>query len=827
MPLALYALTAGAFGIGVTEFVIMGLLLDVSADLGVSIAAAGMLISGYALGVVVGAPVLTVLTARWPRKTVLLALMVIFIAGNAACALAPSYGFLMAARVLTALAHGTFFGVGAVVATGLVAEDRKASAIAVMFTGLTVANILGVPLGTWIGQHFGWRATFLAVTLVGLVAFAVIAALVPRDSRAIDEGDWRGDLAAILRTPVLLGLVTTVLGYAGVFAVFTYIAPMLTQLSGFQEAAVSPVLLVFGGGLVLGNLIGGKLADRNLSAAVFGTLIMLTLVLAAMTPGLHSPVATVVFIGLLGAAGFATVAPLQMWVLSKAVGAGQSLASSFNIAAFNLGNAIGAWAGGFVIDHGPGLIFVPLMAALFPAAAIAVATLATITSRSASNPCDPSQDRTLMSIEVQNTAAIPRARRKARAKRWFGALLAVAAMLFTQSTVAWAQDGNWIGTWTASPQPTWGADFAFPTKIPLTAKDQTFRQGVKISLGGSRLRLMFSNAYGDAPLKIGAVSVGAANGDGAVTADTIRKITFGGKDGIVVPPGAPVVSDPVDLTVADQAQLVVSTYLPEETPLKTFHWDGRETAWFADGDLTGSASFPTGNKTDARILLSEVLVDTPNDGSVVVIGDSITDGNGATVDADARWPDFLAKRLAPHRIAVLNAGISGARLLQDQMGVNAAARLDRNVFAQPDVKAVILLLGINDIAWPGTAFAPNQVRPTADAMIAGYQQVIALAHARNVRVVGATLTPFEGALSGTPLGDYYSAEKDALRLEINQWVRKGGAFDAVIDFDLALRDPAHPARLMPTFDSGDHLHPGDAGNEAMAHAVDLNALLDR
>ena len=381
MPLALYALTAGAFGIGVTEFVIMGLLLDVSADFGVSIAAAGLLISGYALGVVVGAPVLTVLTGRWPRKTVLLGLMAIFIAGNAACALTPSYGFLMAARVLTALAHGTFFGVGSVVATGLVPAHRKASAIAVMFTGLTVATIFGVPLGTWIGQHFGWRATFAAVTLVGLVAFAVIAVLVPKDRETPAAGDWRSDLAAILRAPVLLGLITTVLGYAGVFGVFTYIAPMLTQISGFSEAAVSPILLVFGGGLVIGNLIGGKLADRNLLATIFGTLVALAAVLAAMAIGLHSPLSAVVLAGLLGAAGFATVAPLQMWVLSKVEGTGQSLASSFNIAAFNLGNAIGAWAGGVVIDHGPGLAFVPLASALFPVAAMTVAVLAVATDR--------------------------------------------------------------------------------------------------------------------------------------------------------------------------------------------------------------------------------------------------------------------------------------------------------------------------------------------------------------------------------------------------------------------------------------------------------------
>ncbi|WP_431284243.1 MFS transporter [Humitalea sp. 24SJ18S-53] len=376
MPLALYALTAGAFGIGVTEFVIMGLLLEVSAELGVSIASAGLLISGYALGVVVGAPLLTVLTAGMPRKGVLIGLMVIFVIGNAACALAPTYGTLMAARVLTALAHGTFFGVGAVVATGLVAPDKRAMAIATMFTGLTVANILGVPFGTWLGQVFGWRATFWAVAAVGLVALAIIIALVPRERGVPEASGWRADLAAIARRPVLLGLLTTVLGYAGVFTVFTYIAPALTTITGFPATAVAPILLVFGGGLILGNLLGGKLADRNLVGTVLGSLAALAVVLAFMTAGLHQPIAAVAFVGLLGVAGFATVAPLQMWVLSKAQGAGQSLASSFNIAAFNLGNAIGAWTGGMVIDHGPGLGMVPLIAALFPAAAIVTALLA-------------------------------------------------------------------------------------------------------------------------------------------------------------------------------------------------------------------------------------------------------------------------------------------------------------------------------------------------------------------------------------------------------------------------------------------------------------------
>lgn len=373
MPLALYALTAGAFGIGVTEFVIMGLLLQVSTDLGVSISAAGLLISGYALGVVVGAPLLTTVTGRWSRKTVLLGLMTVFTLGNAACAVAPDYATLMAARVLTAFAHGTFFGVGSVVATTLVPTDKKASAIAIMFTGLTVANILGVPFGTWLGQSYGWRATFWAVTVVGIAALAVIAFFIRKDRPGSAESSVKDEIKVLARWPVLLGLLTTVLGYAGVFAVFTYIAPLLTQITGFAEAAVSPILLVFGAGLVLGNLVGGRLADQNLMATLLGTLALLAVVLATMTVGIRHPVTAVAFVGLLGAAAFATVPPLQMWVLEKADGAGQSLASSLNIAAFNLGNALGAWLGGFVIDHGLGLGAVPWIAALLPASGLVLA----------------------------------------------------------------------------------------------------------------------------------------------------------------------------------------------------------------------------------------------------------------------------------------------------------------------------------------------------------------------------------------------------------------------------------------------------------------------
>lgn len=376
MPIALYALAAGAFGIGVTEFVIMGLLLDVGSDLGVSVTTAGTLISGYALGVVVGAPILTILTSRWRQKSALLTLMLIFIAGNAACALAPSYGFLMAARVLTAFAHGTFFGVGSVLAADLAGPGKRGSAIALMFTGLTVANILGVPAGTWLGQTLDWRATFWAVSVVGAIAFIALALLIPHGSRPTSRPDWRRDLRAVAQTPVLLGFMMTILGFAGVFMVFTYIAPMLTEISGFAAGSISPILLIFGGGVVIGNLIGGRLTDRKPGLAIVATLGGLLIVLAAMGIWFDNAYLAVLLTGLMGLAGFATTTPLQAWVLSRATGAGESLAASLNIAAFNIGNALGAWAGGVVIDHGPGLSWLPLVAGLFPLAGILVAAVA-------------------------------------------------------------------------------------------------------------------------------------------------------------------------------------------------------------------------------------------------------------------------------------------------------------------------------------------------------------------------------------------------------------------------------------------------------------------
>jgi DHA1 family inner membrane transport protein len=376
MPVAVLALTAGAFGIGTTEFIIMGLLLQVGADMHVSVPDAGLLISGYALGVFAGAPILTLATRRMPRKAVLLGLMAIFTLGNAACALAPTYGLLMAARVLTSLAHGTFFGVGSVVATSLVPEDKRASAISTMFVGLTVATLLGVPFGAWFGLMLGWRAAFWAVAAIGVAALLVLALFVPNSVGRDDAPTaLREELAVLARPQVQLGLAMTVLGFAGLFTVFTYIQPLLTRVTGFSENAVSPVLLVFGAGLSIGNIAGGRLADRGLNRALLATLAALAIVLVALAPALAMKAPTVVLLSLLGVAAFATVAPLQLRVLEKAGSAGRTLASSLNIAAFNLGNALGAWAGGLAIDHGPGLVALPLIAAAITAAGLALALL--------------------------------------------------------------------------------------------------------------------------------------------------------------------------------------------------------------------------------------------------------------------------------------------------------------------------------------------------------------------------------------------------------------------------------------------------------------------
>ncbi|MFE7566282.1 MFS transporter [Streptomyces sp. NPDC057539] len=352
MPLALLALAIGAFGIGTTEFVIMGLLPEVAADYGVTIPTAGLLVTGYALGVVLGAPLMTVLGTRIPRKRMLMVLMGLFVVGNVISALAPSFGLMLTGRVVASLAHGAFFGIGSVVAAGLVAPEKKAGAIAMMFTGLTVANVVGVPFGTYLGQSAGWRATFLVVAGLGVLGLAGIARLVPEQPRP--EGvRVRHELAAFRNAQVLLAMAMTVLGFGGVFAAITYITPMMTETAGFADSSVTWLLVLFGLGMVAGNLIGGRFADRRLMPLLYVSLGSLAVVLALFTFTAHNKIAAAVTLTLIGALGFATVPPLQKRVLDQA-SAAPTLASAVNIGAFNLGNALAAWLGGIVIAAGLG-----------------------------------------------------------------------------------------------------------------------------------------------------------------------------------------------------------------------------------------------------------------------------------------------------------------------------------------------------------------------------------------------------------------------------------------------------------------------------------------
>lgn len=382
MPLGLIALAIGGFGIGLTEFVIMGLLPEVATDFGVSEAAAGWLISGYALAVVVGALGLTAATIRLPRKPVLMGLLVLFIAGNAVSAIAPSYELMMTGRVIAALCHGAFFGIGSVVAASLVAPEKAAGAIAIMFTGLTAANVLGVPFGTFIGQQFGWRATFWAITAIGVVALAGIAALVPNPKAAGPAPSLRRELGAFRSGQVWLSLAVTVLGFGGMFGAFTYIAFTLTEVSGFAATAVPWLLVLFGAGLVVGNWAGGRLADRSIDGTLLAFIAALVVVLTLFGWLAADPVATIVLLVLMGAFGFGTVPGLQSRVMRFAAGA-PTLASGANIAAFNLGNALGAWAGGLTIAAGLGFTSPIWVGAAITLAALVVMTVAAATARRA------------------------------------------------------------------------------------------------------------------------------------------------------------------------------------------------------------------------------------------------------------------------------------------------------------------------------------------------------------------------------------------------------------------------------------------------------------
>ncbi|MGW0774836.1 MFS transporter [Streptomyces sp. NPDC002835] len=379
MPLALLALAVGAFGIGTTEFVIMGLLPEVAADFGVSIPTSGLLVTGYALGVVVGAPLMTALGTKVSRKRMLMLLMGLFVAGNVVSALAPTFGMMLTGRIVASLAHGAFFGIGSVVAAELVAPDKRAGAIAMMFTGLTVANVVGVPGGTLIGQSVGWRTTFMLVALLGVIGLAGIARLVPDLPRPRGVR-LRDEVAAFKNAQVLLAMAMTVLGFGGVFAAITYIAPMMTEVAGFADTSVTWLLVLFGLGMVGGNLLGGRYADKHLMPLLYTTLAGLAMVLGLFTLTAHHKAPAAISIVLIGALGFATVPPLQKRVLDQAHGA-PTLASAVNIGAFNLGNALAAWLGGLVIAAGMGLTAPNWVGALLAAAALALAVLSAALER--------------------------------------------------------------------------------------------------------------------------------------------------------------------------------------------------------------------------------------------------------------------------------------------------------------------------------------------------------------------------------------------------------------------------------------------------------------
>ena len=350
MPIQLYALALGAFAIGTTEFVVMGLLPQMATDLAISIPVAGLLVSGYALGVLVGAPIMTLGTTKVDRKTLLVSLMSLFFIGNLMAGLAPNYGVLLAGRIVSSLMHGAFFGVGAVVGASLVPKEKQARALALMFSGLALSNIVGVPLGTAIGQWAGWRVTFILVSLLGLAAGGLLFAVLKRQA-ADASGSVANELSALMRPRVWLALGTTTFGFGGVFVVWTYIAPILGTATGLSPGWITGVLFIFGIGLTLGNHFMGRWADKSLSLALIGVLVALIGLLALFSVTMAFFVPATVTIFLMGMAAFGTIPPLQIGIMQAAKGA-PNLSSALNIGAFNLGNAGGAWIGGLLIGAG-------------------------------------------------------------------------------------------------------------------------------------------------------------------------------------------------------------------------------------------------------------------------------------------------------------------------------------------------------------------------------------------------------------------------------------------------------------------------------------------
>ena len=402
------------------------------------------------------------------------------------------------------------------------------------------------------------------------------------------------------------------------------------------------------------------------------------------------------------------------------------------------------------------------------------------------------------------------------------ALVAIALSTTWGLAGAHGDDGrkNWVATWTASSQPP---EPPFINPNPASFSNQTIRQIVHVSLGGSTVRLRLSNEFGRTPLRVGELRVAHHLAGASTVPGSDRPVTVGGQSSFTIPAGAPVLSDPIDIRVPALSNLVVSLYLPDTVTTGTFHSLGVQTTYVTTpGNYTAAMSPPVAATPTSGFFLSGLSVKAgKRSAAIVTLGDSITDGFASTVDANRRWPNVLAARLQARpqydHLAVANQGISGNRTLHDLIGPNALARFDRDVGATAGAKWVILLEGINNIGIPG-AFGLPAEQVSASDIINGHRQLIARAKERGLKIYGATLTPFEG----TVFPGYFTAAGEAKRQAVNAWIRGSGEFDAVIDFDRVIRDPASPGRMLPAYDSGDHLHPNDAGYQAMANAIDLS-----
>lgn len=423
--------------------------------------------------------------------------------------------------------------------------------------------------------------------------------------------------------------------------------------------------------------------------------------------------------------------------------------------------------------------------------------------------------------------------------KWIGWAVKASIAAGTLSLAAVATPANaegpepWITTWAATPAPRWAEELPAPFDVPEVLGDQTVRQVARISVGGDQVRVVISNEFGTRPVAIGAASVALSKGGSAVDTSSLKPLTFAGKASAVIPPGAPLVSDPVDLPVRALSNLAVSFYLPKRAGITSVHWDGVQTGYISEaGDKTKDADFAATSTNKSRLLLSRILTTAkPDSKAIVFFGDSITDGNCSTPDSNNRWPDHIAARLQAEGhgdVAVVNEAYSGNRVLSNGMGTNALSRFDMSVLSHPRVSTVVMMMGINDIGWPGKdAITPADPEPTAEDVIAGYKQIIDRAHAHGIRFVGVTLTPFVDTFKGLPTSGYYTPEKEKIRQEVNAWIRTNKLADGLIDFDKVLEDPSKPNNINPAYDCGDHLHPNDAGYQAMAKAVDLGVLLPK